>query len=52
MIYRDFFQFTPEETELVYAVLFRWLGVRAWIPQGMLIFVGVEPGSALLSPQS
>lgn len=42
MIYRDFFQFTPPGTELVYAVLFRWLGVCAWIPQGMLIFVGVS----------
>jgi hypothetical protein len=42
MMYRDFFQFTPPGTELVYAALFKWFGVRAWISQGMLIIVGVS----------
>jgi hypothetical protein len=41
VMYRDFFQFTPPGTELLYSALFRWFGVRAWIPQGILILIGV-----------
>jgi hypothetical protein len=42
MIYRDFFQFTPPGTELLYAALFKLFGIHAWIPSVMLIFVGVS----------
>jgi hypothetical protein len=42
MIYRDFFQFTPPGTELLYAALFKLFGVRAWLPQGVLIFIGLS----------
>jgi hypothetical protein len=41
VIYRDFFQFTPPGTEFVYVVLFALWGVRAWIPGGALVGVGV-----------
>ena len=41
MIYRDFNQFTPPATEVVYLMLFGLFGVRAWIPQGMLILIGI-----------
>ena len=32
MPYRDFFEFLPAGTDLVYAFLFRLFGVRLWIP--------------------
>jgi hypothetical protein len=32
VIYKDFFQFMPPGTELVYSALLRWFGPRAWIP--------------------
>jgi len=41
VIYRDFFEFTPPGTESVYTALFHGFGVRAWIPQAMLVFLGV-----------
>lgn len=47
MIYRDFFQYTPPGTELVYLALFKLFGVRAWIPSGVLVALGL--GCALLS---
>ena len=40
VIYRDFFEFTPPGTESAYAALFHWFGVRAWIPQAMLVLLG------------
>jgi hypothetical protein len=40
MIYRDFFQFTPPGTELVYLGLFKLFGVRAWIPNATLVVLG------------
>lgn len=40
VIYRDFFQFILPGTELVYFVLFRWLGLHAWIPHAMMLFLG------------
>jgi len=40
-IYRDFFEFTLPGTESVYTALFRLFGIRAWIPQAMLVFLGV-----------
>jgi len=41
MIYRDFFQFTPPGTELVYFSLFKLFGVRAWIPNAAQLLLGV-----------
>ncbi len=40
MIYRDYDHFTLPGTDLVYATLFRCFGVRAWIPQAMLVILG------------
>ncbi len=40
MIYRDYDHFTFPGTDLVYAALFKCFGVRAWIPQAMLVFLG------------
>ncbi|MGD0222628.1 MAG: hypothetical protein ABSF71_09835 [Terriglobia bacterium] len=40
MIYRDFFQFTPPGTELVYLALFKLFGIRAWIPNATLAVLG------------
>jgi len=40
VIYRDFSHFTPPATELIYTVLFKVFGVRAWIPQVMLVAIG------------
>ena len=40
VIYRDFSHFTPPGTELIYTILFKLFGVRAWIPQVMLVTVG------------
>ena len=42
MIYRDFFQFTPPGTELVYLSLFKVFGVRAWIPNAVLLALGLS----------
>jgi hypothetical protein len=42
MIYRDYDHFTLPGTDLVYTMLFKLFGVRAWIPQGMLIVLGVS----------
>ncbi len=42
MIYRDFFQFTPPGTELVYFVLFKLFGPRAWIHSASLLLLGVS----------
>ena len=41
MIYRDFFQFTLPATQVVYLFLFKIFGVRTWIPNAMLIVLGV-----------
>ena len=41
VIYRDFFQFTPPGTELVYFALFKLLGPRGWIPSAVLILLGL-----------
>jgi len=42
LIYRDFAHFTPPGTDLIYAGLFKLLGVRAWIPQVALILIGAS----------
>ena len=41
MIYRDFFQFTLPATQALYFGLFKIFGARAWIPNAMLIVVGI-----------
>ncbi len=42
MIYRDFFQFTPPGTELVYLSLLKLFGVHAWIPNATLVVLGMS----------
>ncbi|MGO9450682.1 MAG: hypothetical protein ACLQDV_06485 [Candidatus Binataceae bacterium] len=39
-IYIDFFQYTLPGTEIVYLAMFKLWGVRAWIPNAMLLVVG------------
>lgn len=41
VIYRDFFELTLPATEVVYLVLFKIFGDRAWIPNVMLIVLGL-----------
>jgi hypothetical protein len=40
-IYRDFFQFTPPGTDLVYLSLFRIFGQRIWVTNGAVLVLGV-----------
>jgi len=42
VIYRDFFQFALPGTELVYFTLLKLLGLRAWIPNATLLFLGIS----------
>jgi hypothetical protein len=42
MIYRDYDHFTLPGTDVVYAALFKLFGVRAWIPQAMLVILGTS----------
>ena len=41
IIYRDYAYFTLPGTDVLYAALFKLFGVRAWIPQAMLVLIGV-----------
>ncbi|HLW80348.1 MAG TPA: hypothetical protein VKU44_12200, partial [Terriglobia bacterium] len=41
VLYRDFFDFLPPGAHLVYFLLFRTLGVHAWIPNLMLMILGL-----------
>jgi len=41
VIYRDFFQFTPPATETLFFVLFKIFGIHAWIPNFVLIVIGL-----------
>jgi hypothetical protein len=41
LIYRDYDYFTLPGTDVLYFVLFKLFGVRAWIPQMMLLLAGV-----------
>ena len=41
LIYRDYDYFTLPGTDVLYAALFKLFGIRAWIPQVMLILIGV-----------
>jgi hypothetical protein len=40
-MYRDFFQFTAPGTQFVYFVLFVWFGPRTWVPNVLLILLGL-----------
>jgi len=42
MIYRDFFRYTPPGTEVVYFALFKLFGVHAWIPNVMVVLLGLS----------
>jgi len=42
MIYRDYDHFTFPGTDVLYAALFKCFGVRAWIPQAMLVVLGAS----------
>ncbi len=37
--YRDYFQIVPPGTDLTYALLIRWFGLRAWIPNLVMAFL-------------
>ncbi len=41
VIYRDFFQLTPPGAELIYVALFKLFGPRAWIPNAVLLLLGL-----------
>lgn len=40
-VYRDFFQFTPPGTDLVYAAGFALFGPRIWVANAIVVLVGV-----------
>ena len=41
LIYRDYDYFTLPGTDVLYLVLFKLFGVRTWIPQALLLLVGL-----------
>ena len=41
VIYRDFFDFVAPGTNVIYFVLYKVFGIRAWIPNVMLVVLGV-----------
>jgi hypothetical protein len=48
-VYRDFFQFTPPGTDLLYAGFFKALGAHIWVPNTVVIVLGVFMGCVCLS---
>src|SRR5215472_14877750 len=42
VLYKDFFQVTPPGTQVAYLLLFKLFGVRTWIPNVMLIVLGLS----------
>ena len=40
VIYRDFFEFSLPGTQVFYLLLFKWLGVHAWIPNAIWVVLG------------
>src|ERR1700754_1858685 len=48
-VYRDFFQFTPPGTDLLYAAFFKVLGTHIWVPNTVVIVLGVVMGCISLS---
>jgi hypothetical protein len=47
--YRDFFQITPPGTDLVYAAFFKVLGTDLWVPNTVVIALGVLLGCVCFS---
>jgi hypothetical protein len=41
LIYRDFLEFTPPGTDLIYLGVFRLLGSRIWVPNLVVLLLGV-----------
>lgn len=41
MIYRDFFEFITPGTQLIYLLLFKIWGARTWIPNALLMLLGL-----------
>ncbi len=41
MIYKDFYQYTPPGTDLIYLALFKIFGVRAWIASAVVFLLGI-----------
>jgi|SRR5581483_8638564 len=41
LIYRDFFEFTPPGTDLVYFSAFALFGARIWVPNGVQLALGI-----------
>ena len=44
-IYRDFLEFTPPGTDLVYQLAFRLLGARIWVPNVIVLLLGLALSS-------
>jgi hypothetical protein len=47
--YRDFFQITPPGTDLIYAAFFKVLGTDLWVPNTVVIALGVLMGCVCFS---
>jgi hypothetical protein len=47
--YRDFFQITPPGTDLVYAAFFKVLGTDIWVPNTVVIALGLLMGCVCFS---
>ena len=47
--YRDFFQITPPGTDLIYAAFFKVLGTDIWVPNTVVIALGVLMGCVCFS---
>jgi hypothetical protein len=41
MIYKDFYQYTPPGTDLIYLALFKVFGVRAWVASAVVFLLGI-----------
>jgi hypothetical protein len=48
VIYRDYDHFTLPGTDVLYMTLFQLFGVRAWIPQAMLVVLGTSMMALIL----
>jgi len=49
VVYRDFFQFTPPGTDLLYAAFFKILGTDIWVTNTVVIALGVLMGCVCFS---
>lgn len=47
LLYRDFFEIIPPGTPLTYALLIKWFGLQAWIPN--LVMCGLATATVLLT---